>query len=126
MRELGMCATPATMALGGVPTGRWNAIEHANAAGIISERGSMCSVRDCNTPRVTLCLIHIGPHQGKLFIPKGVANLSQIHTYHSRFIPGGVAEVSQIFIRHIHVLPKLVRKKKKERKNIYLGQTLQK
>jgi hypothetical protein len=31
-----------------------------------------------------------------------------IHAYHSRFIPKGVAEVSQIFLRDTHVLPKLV------------------
>lgn len=33
--EVGICATPATMALGGVPTGMWNAMEHASVAGII-------------------------------------------------------------------------------------------
>jgi hypothetical protein len=33
---------------------------------------------------------------------------NNIHTYHSRFIPKGVAEVSQIFLRDTHVLPKLV------------------
>jgi hypothetical protein len=32
-----------------------------------------------------------------------------IHTYHSRFIPKGVAEASQIFLQDTHVLPKLVR-----------------
>jgi hypothetical protein len=30
-----------------------------------------------------------------------------LHTYHSRFIPKGVAEISQIFLRDTHVLPKL-------------------
>jgi hypothetical protein len=34
--------------------------------------------------------------------------LTYIHTYHSRFIPKGVAEVSQVFLRDTHVLPKLV------------------
>lgn len=34
-----MFATPATIALGGVPTGIWNAIEHAIAAGIIKYIG---------------------------------------------------------------------------------------
>jgi hypothetical protein len=29
-------------------------------------------------------------------------------TYHSRFIPKGIAEVSQIFLRDTHVLPKLL------------------
>jgi hypothetical protein len=33
--------------------------------------------------------------------------LAYIHTYHSRFIPKGVAEVSQIFLRDANVLPKL-------------------
>jgi hypothetical protein len=33
--------------------------------------------------------------------------MNNIHTYHSRFIPKGVAEVSQIFLREAHVLPKL-------------------
>jgi hypothetical protein len=31
-----------------------------------------------------------------------------IHTYHSRFIPKGVAEVSQIFLRDTHILPKFI------------------
>jgi hypothetical protein len=31
-----------------------------------------------------------------------------LNTYHSRFIPKGVAEASQIFLRDTHVLPKLV------------------
>jgi hypothetical protein len=31
--------------------------------------------------------------------------LSHIHTYHPRFIPKGVAEASQIFLRDAHVLP---------------------
>jgi hypothetical protein len=31
----------------------------------------------------------------------------RVHTYHSRFIPKGVAEASQIFFRDAHVLPKL-------------------
>jgi hypothetical protein len=30
-----------------------------------------------------------------------------VHTYHSRFIPKGIAEASQIFLRDAHVLPKL-------------------
>jgi hypothetical protein len=30
------------------------------------------------------------------------------HTYHSRFIPKGVAEASQILLRDAHVLPKLL------------------
>jgi hypothetical protein len=29
-----------------------------------------------------------------------------VHTYHSRFIPKGVAEASQIFLRVAHDLPK--------------------
>jgi hypothetical protein len=35
-------------------------------------------------------------------------NYTYIHTYHSRFIPKGVAEVSQIFLQDTHVLPKFV------------------
>jgi hypothetical protein len=31
-----------------------------------------------------------------------------IHASHTRFIPKGVAEVSQVFLRDTHVLPKLV------------------
>jgi hypothetical protein len=31
-----------------------------------------------------------------------------IHTYHSRFIPKGVAEESQIFLRETQILPKLL------------------
>lgn len=34
-----MLAIPATIALGGVPTGMWNAIEHAMAAGNIKYIG---------------------------------------------------------------------------------------
>jgi hypothetical protein len=30
-----------------------------------------------------------------------------IHTYHSRFLPKGVADASQIFLRDAYVLPKL-------------------
>jgi hypothetical protein len=31
--------------------------------------------------------------------------INKKHTYHSRFIPKGVAEVSQIFLRDADILP---------------------
>jgi hypothetical protein len=40
-------------------------------------------------------------------IPNRASTLA-IHTYHSCFIPKGVAEASQIFLRDTHVLPRLV------------------
>lgn len=47
-----MCATPATIALGGVPTGMWKAIEQARVAGTIKYRGSISRVRACGLDKL--------------------------------------------------------------------------
>jgi hypothetical protein len=43
-----------------------------------------------------------------IWVPTYLYDHTFIHTYHSRFIPKGVAEASQIFLRNNHVLPKLL------------------
>jgi hypothetical protein len=62
-------------------------------------------IHNFSLPLIGLYLVSI---QGLWYIPYQVETyLCYIHTYHSRFIPKGVAEASQIFLRDTHVLPKL-------------------
>lgn len=58
MSLVGIFATPATMALGGVPTGKWKAIEHESAAGNIRNNGCTSISADnwANTGNMTLAM----------------------------------------------------------------------
>jgi hypothetical protein len=64
---------------------------------------------DCkkNQTNNVLCLILSPAYSAQILLGNFLRQL-HIHTYHSRFIPKGVAEASQIFLRDTHVLPKLV------------------
>lgn len=77
-----MCATPATIAFGGVPTGVWKAILHDNAVGNIKNNGCISMAIDisANTGNKILATATFDANSVKICAVK--------HTINSRTIGG--------------------------------------